>query len=146
MTIETSVHDLAGAHELTGLQPQRARPMEAERLHTIGELSRDFGTTLRALRFYEDKGLLNPKRDGTRRLYSDADRTRLALILKGKRLGFTLSELLSLVGAKDGKDRASLALTRERCVNQISVLERQRGEIDEAIGELKGMLHELSMS
>lgn len=120
--------------------------MESEHLHTIGELSRDFGTTLRALRFYEDKGLLNPKRDGTRRLYTEADRNRLALVLKGKRLGFTLSELLTLVGAKDGKDRGSLALTRERCVNQISVLERQRAEIDEAIGELKGMLHELSMS
>lgn len=146
MTIETSIHDTAGAHELPAAQALRARPLDAERLHTIGELSRDFGTTLRALRFYEDKGLLNPKRDGTRRLYSDADRTRLALILKGKRLGFTLSELLTLVGAKDGKDRASLALTRDRCVNQITILERQRGEIEEAIGELKSMLHELSIS
>ncbi len=57
---------------------------------TIGELSREFGVTLRALRFYENKGLISPHRDGLNRLYSQGDRTRLALILKGKKLGFTL--------------------------------------------------------
>ncbi|MBV8840465.1 MAG: MerR family transcriptional regulator, partial [Alphaproteobacteria bacterium] len=60
---------------------------------TIGELSREFGVTLRALRFYENKGLITPQRDGLNRLYSQGDRTRLALILKGKKLGFTLGEI-----------------------------------------------------
>lgn len=122
----------------------RMRPHEAgERLYTIGDLARDFGTTLRALRFYEDKGLLTPQRDGTRRLYSASDRNRLALILKGKKLGFTLTELRSLVGAANGSEDG-LALTRDRCVSQLAQLERQRTEIDEAIGELRGMVQELS--
>ena len=64
---------------------------------TIGELARDFGVTLRALRFYENKGLLSPQREGLSRLYSQGDRTRLALILKGKKLGFTLGEIRQLV-------------------------------------------------
>lgn len=114
-----------------------------ERLFTIGDLARDFGTTLRALRFYEDKGLLSPQRDGTRRLYSATDRKRLALILKGKRLGFTLTELRSLVGAASGNEDG-LALTRDRCVSQLAQLERQRAEIDDAIGELRGMVQEFA--
>lgn len=128
-----------GAHHVA----MRPRPHEAERVFTIGDLARDFGTTLRALRFYEDKGLLSPQRDGTRRLYSAADRDRLSLILKGKRLGFTLTELRSLVGAANGNGEG-LALTRDRCVSQLAQLERQRAEIDDAIGELRGMVQELS--
>src|SRR5262245_44552528 len=60
---------------------------------TIGELAKEFGVTLRTLRFYENKRLLSPRREGLARLYSKADRDRLALILKGKKLGFTLSEI-----------------------------------------------------
>src|SRR6476619_1475956 len=64
-----------------------------EEIYTIGDLSREFGVTLRALRFYEDKGLLSPAREGMTRLYSAQDREHLKLILKGKRLGFTLVEI-----------------------------------------------------
>ena len=69
---------------------------------TIGELSREFGVTLRALRFYENKGLISPQREGLSRLYSEGDRTRLALILKGKKLGFTLGEIRQMIAAEEG--------------------------------------------
>ncbi|MFG1300666.1 MerR family DNA-binding transcriptional regulator [Xanthobacter sp. V3C-3] len=107
-------------------------------LFTIGDLAREFGITLRALRFYEDKGLLSPRRDGMTRLYSEADRRRLAVILKGKHLGFTLAEIRALVAAHDGEE-AGLSLSRERCLAQLSQLERQRAEIDAAIDELKSI-------
>ena len=70
---------------------------------TIGELSREFGVTLRALRFYENKGLISPHRDGLNRLYSQGDRTRLALILKGKKLGFTLGEIRQMIAAEESE-------------------------------------------
>lgn len=116
---------------------------DAAAVFTIGDLSREFGITLRALRFYEDKGLLSPRRDGMTRLYSEADRRRLAVILKGKHLGFTLTEIRALVAAHDagkanGED-AGLSLSRDRCLSQLAQLERQRTEIDAAIAELKSM-------
>ena len=65
--------------------------------------------TLRALRFYENKGLISPHRDGLNRLYSQGDRTRLALILKGKKLGFTLGEIRQMIAAEEGEaDRDAL--------------------------------------
>ncbi|WP_245454336.1 MerR family transcriptional regulator [Aquabacter cavernae] len=110
----------------------------ADEVHTIGDLSRDFGVTLRALRFYEDKGLLSPRREGLSRLYSTKDRERLSVILKGKRLGFTLAEIRGLIAAHEGTTGAGgLALTRERCLTQLTQLERQRGEIEAAIAELR---------
>lgn len=112
-------------------------------LFTIGDLAREFGITLRALRFYEDKGLLSPRRDGMTRLYSEADRRRLAVILKGKHLGFTLAEIRALVAAHDGEE-AGLSLSRERCLTQLSQLERQRAEIDAAIDELKSIASALA--
>ncbi|MEW6257028.1 MAG: MerR family DNA-binding transcriptional regulator [Pseudomonadota bacterium] len=108
-----------------------------EDLHTIGDLARDFGVTLRALRFYEDKGLLSPRRDGLSRLYSAKDRERLGVILKGKRLGFTLTEIRGLIAAHEGTSGAGLALTRERCLTQLGQLERQRADIEAAIRELR---------
>src|ERR1041384_7237780 len=86
---------------------------------TIGELSREFGVTLRALRFYENKGLISPHRDGLNRLYSQGDRTRLALILKGKKLGFTLGEISQMIAAEENEtDRDALTLSREKCLEQ----------------------------
>src|SRR5206468_9974512 len=87
---------------------------------TIGELSREFGVTLRALRFYENKGLISPHREGLSRLYSQGDRTRLALILKGKKLGFTLGEIRRMIAAEEGAtDAKTLSLSREKCLEQI---------------------------
>ncbi|TMJ03567.1 MAG: MerR family DNA-binding transcriptional regulator [Alphaproteobacteria bacterium] len=104
---------------------------------TIGELSREFGVTLRALRFYENKGLISPQRDGLNRLYSRGDRTRLALILKGKKLGFTLSEIRQMIAVEEGTaDSKSLALSREKCLEQIELLQKQKAELEEGLSEL----------
>ncbi|MFD2032249.1 MerR family transcriptional regulator [Ancylobacter dichloromethanicus] len=85
---------------------------------TIGDLAREFGVTLRALRFYEDKGLLAPRREGLTRLYSPAERSRLAIILKGKKLGFTLAEIKAMVALREGgaMPAGGLALTKEKNV------------------------------
>src|SRR5215212_10005592 len=99
---------------------------------TIGELSREFGVTLRALRFYENKGLISPQRDGLNRLYSLGDRNRLALILKGKKLGFTLGEIREMIAIEEGKaDSQALTMSREKCLEQIELLKRQKVEIEE---------------
>ncbi len=77
---------------------------------TIGDLAKEFGTTLRTLRFYEDKGLLNPKRDGMNRIYNRRDRARLKLVLMGKRVGFSLTEIrdmLDLYDLRDGQGDAT---------------------------------------
>ena len=105
---------------------------------TIGELALRFGVTLRTLRFYEKKGLLKPRRCGMTRLYDEQDRERLALILQGKRLGFTLNEIRALVApAQQGVDNRALDLSREKCVEQINLLERKKREIETALAELR---------
>jgi DNA-binding transcriptional MerR regulator len=112
---------------------------------TIGELSREFGVTLRALRFYENKGLISPQRDGLNRLYSQGDRTRLALILKGKKLGFTLGEIRQMIAAEENTaDRDALTFSREKCQEQIQLLERQKAEIEEGLAELQRIYTSLS--
>ena len=112
---------------------------------TIGELSREFGVTLRALRFYENKGLIAPHRDGLSRLYSQGDRTRLALILKGKKLGFTLGEIRQMIAAEEGEaDHDALTLSQEKCLEQIEMLQRQKAEIEEGLSELHRIYAELS--
>ena len=104
---------------------------------TIGELSREFGVTLRALRFYENKGLISPHREGLSRLYSQGDRTRLALILKGKKLGFTLGEIRQMIAAEEGDaDAKTLGLSREKCLEQIELLKKQKAEIEDGLSEL----------
>jgi DNA-binding transcriptional MerR regulator len=103
-------------------------------LFQIGAVAREFGLTLRALRFYESKRLIKPQRNGSMRLYSPLDRQRLALILTGCRLGFTLAEIKELLD-KPGGDR--LHLTREQCVSQIKHLEQQKRGLDVALAELR---------
>lgn len=86
--------------------------------YTIRELADEFDVTTRTLRFYEEKGLLSPTRDGTSRLYSSADRTRLRLILRGKRLGLSLEESSSIVlmydSAKSNNDQLQSLITKIR--------------------------------
>ena len=98
-----------------------------------------FGVTARALRFYEDEGLIAPERRGTQRLYSERDRARVAWILRGKRTGFSLAEIRELLDLYDlGDHRQTQRLvTLERCKEKIATLERQRGDIDATITELQ---------
>jgi DNA-binding transcriptional MerR regulator len=117
---------------------------------TIGELAREFDVTHRTLRFYEDKGLVSPRRRGLNRIYSRRDRARLKLVILGKKVGFSLAEIkemLELYDLKDGQaTQLQMALTR--FTEQIGLLRRQKQDIEQAIDELTrtmevvaGMLH-----
>jgi DNA-binding transcriptional MerR regulator len=112
---------------------------DAQRIYSIAELSREFAITPRTIRFYEDEGLIKPRRQGTTRLYTAGDRTRLSWILRGKRLGFSLAEIRELLDLYQ-VDRTGLQQLREllrRCQVHIADLERKRADLDQHIGEFK---------
>lgn len=106
---------------------------------TIGEITAEFGITARAVRFYEEEGLLAPERQGQARLFSRRDRARLAWILRAKSVGFSLSEvreLIDLYDLGDGRvEQRRVAVLR--CNEKIEALRRQRSEIDAAIAGLE---------
>jgi DNA-binding transcriptional MerR regulator len=105
---------------------------------TIGDLAREFGVTLRTLRFYEDRKLLAPRRRGQTRLYGRRDRARLKLILLGKRVGFSLAEIremLDLYELKDGQV-TQLRVALARFNRQIEILRRQKEDVEQALDEL----------
>jgi DNA-binding transcriptional MerR regulator len=101
---------------------------------TIAELAREAGITLRGLRFYQSKGLSAVKRTGNTRVFDEDDRDRLALILQGKRLGFTLTEIREMLAARDLGCTKTLSISRKKCID---LLERQRREIERALDELR---------
>ena len=106
---------------------------------SIRDLCRQFDVTPRTLRFYEDQGLLEPARRGQTRLYSIADRVRLGLILRGKRLGFSLAQVAELISLYDRGDGGVVQLEHslKAVAERIAELERQRVELDQVLGELK---------
>jgi DNA-binding transcriptional MerR regulator len=108
----------------------------------IGEMAKSFDVTLRALRFYEDRGLIHPRREGTTRLYSRRDRARLKLILLGRRVGFSLREVKHMMDLYDpkGPNGRQLKLVLEKSDRQLGRLEARRAALDEAIGELKDLM------
>jgi DNA-binding transcriptional MerR regulator len=112
---------------------------DGTKLYTIGDLAREFGVTLRTLRFYEDRGLLSPRRDGTARIYDPRDRERLSVILKGKQLGFTLTEIRAMVAEErsGGGPGMNLKLSLDQIEDQIQHLEQQKKEIEAALAELQ---------
>ena len=118
----------------------KTRSDDSEYIHTIGDLAQEFGVTLRTLRFYEDRGLIKPRRQGLTRLYSDASKARLKEIMKATNLGFTLTEIRALLGV-DGTAKAApaLLLNKTQISEQLSHLEKQKAEIEQAIAELKSM-------
>src|SRR5262249_48022027 len=116
--------------------PDRANA-DAAPLLDIGEVAARFGLTQRALRFYEGRGLLSPIREAGRRSYSGRDLDRLTLILRAKKLGFTLTEIAGMMHAGEGAKTGSLKLTRAKCAQQIETLERQQRETDAALCELR---------
>ena len=121
----------------TALHSDYHRPKLA-RSYTITELGEEFGVTARALRFYEDEGLIGPERRGTARIYSHRDRARLAWILRGKRVGFSLGEIKEMIDLYDVGDgrRVQRQVTLERCLDRIALLENQKRDIDAHIHEL----------
>lgn len=112
---------------------------------SISDLSAEFGVTARALRFYEDQGLISPARQGLARIYSKRDRARLAWLVRAKNVGFSLTEIKELIDLYDLGDgrveqkRVTLAKCRER----IEQLTRQRADIDAAIAELSSFVTQL---
>ena len=117
-------------------------PRHDRERHSITDLCAEFGVTPRALRFYEDEGLISPERRGTARIYSHRDRARLAWILRGKRVGFSLAEIREMIDLYDlGDDRRTQrAVAIERCRTRIAALEQQKHDIDAAIAELTEFL------
>jgi DNA-binding transcriptional MerR regulator len=116
------------------------RSDEATELWGITELCREFGITLRALRFYEDKGLLAPRRVNGARVYTRGDRARLTLILRAKAIGSPLAEIkryLDLYGQR-GEGRAQqLDFVVRRTSEAIAALEKKRAQIDQTLAELR---------
>jgi len=114
--------------------------MDAERqYYSIGDMCDAFGVTARALRFYEDEELIAPERRGTTRLYTDRDRARLTWILRGKSVGFSLSDIRELLDLYDVGDQqhTQMLATRDRCRERINALHRQKKDIDATLAELE---------
>lgn len=118
---------------------QRAVNEDVPRLYSIGDLATEFGVSPRAIRFYEDQELLRPRRIGGNRVYDHRDRARLILVLRGKRLGFSLADIKEILDLYDVDpehvEQARVALDKGR--RRIAELERQRAEITEALSELR---------
>ena len=110
-----------------------------QRTFTIRQLCQEFSCTPRALRFYEDKGLLSPARDGLNRIYSYKDRGRLQLILRGKRLGLPLAEIREILDLYEVGDGGAQQAARSlrKFQDRIIALEAQKVDIDNALAELK---------
>ncbi len=106
---------------------------------TISELAREFGVTTRTIRHYEDQGLLSPKREGVNRVFSNRDRVRLKLALRGKRLGFSLSEIRELFELYDVcRDE------KKQLEEFLAKLERRRALLEQQLEDIEVMLNEIS--
>ena len=115
--------------------------MSKEATYTIGELASEFDVTSRALRLYEESELLAPKREGTKRIYAERDRVRLRLILRAKRLGWSLAEvkeIFDLYDSSHGKE-AQLVLLLEKLEERRKYLEMQQKDIENSLEDLENI-------
>jgi len=110
-----------------------------DRFYSIRELTKELGVTSRTLRHYEAECLIAPTRDGQHRLYSARDRARITLILRGRRVGFSLAEIGEILDLYDHGDGgvSQLAYARTKFAERIASLERQRDDIEESLAELR---------
>jgi len=126
--------------ELVWHTPDRSgNPADADRAEFSGaELAKLWGVTMRALRFYESRGLISPRRDGRVRAYSQRDSERIGIILRAKKLGFTLTEIGQMIDVRGAAASSSgLQLTAQKCLQQIGHLEGQMKDIMEALADLR---------
>jgi DNA-binding transcriptional MerR regulator len=134
------VHDLPPGDQRIR-QVAHSRPGDGgQSSWTIAEIADEFGITHRTVRHYEDLGLISPERQGTRRIYGRRDRTRLSLILRGKRLGFPLEEIRTIIDLYDaprGK-RSQLEYVLAQIDERRADLEQRRADIEAALTELDG--------
>jgi DNA-binding transcriptional MerR regulator len=109
------------------------------RTYTIGELARALGLTARTIRFYEDEGLIAPLRAGTARIYSHADRARLILIRRGKRLGFSVREIAEFLALYDADPHQAeqMRFLGHKCRERIAALEVQLRDVRQTLAELR---------
>jgi DNA-binding transcriptional MerR regulator len=111
---------------------------ESRDLFAIADLSQEFGISTRAIRFYEAKGLLNPERVGGTRVFRRRDRARLILILRGKRLGFSLRDISDYLSLYDAHSQtAQTKLLVAKVDERLDLLERQKADLETTIGELR---------
>ncbi len=124
--------------------PPAADTSTADRVYAIGELARELGITTRTIRFYEQKGLIQPARKGSARTYSRRDRARMRLILRGKNLGFSLEDIAEYLELYDS-DPGHVAQTRllfEKITAAIADLQTKRADIDRSLKELNDIARE----
>jgi DNA-binding transcriptional MerR regulator len=114
-----------------------------DRTYTISQLAREFDVTPRALRFYEDKGLLSPRREGLNRVYSHRDRARLQLIIRGKRVGLSLIEIKEILDLYKVDQRAQAQTALKKYKVRVVELERQREDVEAAIDTLRDSIDKL---
>ncbi len=109
-----------------------------KRTWTITELAAEFGVTLRTIRFYEDRGLVTPERRGTLRVFHPRDRVRLALVLRGRRLGFSLAQITTIVDMYDAEpgEAGQLRYLLDQITDRRAELAQRRRDIDETLAEL----------
>jgi DNA-binding transcriptional MerR regulator len=115
-----------------------ASPVRTGRTWTIAQIAQEYGVTHRTVRFYEDRGLITPERRGTRRIYHPRDRVRLGLILRGKRLGFSLEEITRIVDMYDEQpgEAGQLRYLLAQIEDRRSDLEQRRQDVLAALAEL----------
>lgn len=106
---------------------------------SISELANEFAISTRTIRFYEEKGLIHPQRRGQRRIYTTADRARIKLILRGKRIGLSLAESVEIIDmyAHEGNDAAQLRSLLARIAARREALEQQRRDLDAMLAALE---------